>query len=284
MKIGFIGLGIMGKPMALNIVKKHDDTVYVYDHHEENMAVLRDAGAVVCADECEVAQNADLIITMVPTSAASKEAWTKMLPLLHEGMSGIDMSTISPEVSLEIADMVRGAGARFIDAPVVKSKGAAEAGELGIYVGASDEDFAALKPVLSYMGTDILHLGENGSGLVMKILHNGLVAQIQNGVNETLGLARRFGIPGDVFAEAIALGGAKNAYLPFKVGVITAEDWTPAFSVKNMHKDVHLCLEMAESKGMDMPGEANAARVFDEAMERGYGPEDFSKTYKVVND
>jgi len=282
MKIGFIGLGIMGKPMALNIAKKHDDKVFVYDHHQENIDALVAAGAVACADEVEVIKQVDTVITMVPRSENTRDAYTLMLPYLKEGMACIDMSTIDPAVSVEVSEMVKKTGARFVDAPVVKSKAAAEAGELGIYVGGTDDDYEYVKPILDYMGNNVMHLGGNGSGLVMKVLHNGLVGQIQNGVNETMNLGERYGISPETFAQAIAIGGAQNSYLNNKAAVIASKDWSPAFSVKNMHKDAHFFLNMAADKGFHAPGAENVVRVYDEAMEAGFAANDFSETYEIV--
>ena len=132
------------------------------------------------------------------------------------------------------------------------------------------------------MGENIIRMGGNGSGLVMKICHNALVSQIQNGVNETSTLAAAYGIDIQTFAQAISYGGGQNFYLDSKKDAIAAEDYTTAFSVQNMHKDVHICTALAAEAGVAMPGEENAARVYDEAMEQGLGAEDFCATVKVV--
>ncbi len=282
MKIGFIGLGIMGESMCENIVRKHDDTVYCYDHKPSQNAKLAAIGAVPCDGELDVAVHSDVIITMVPTSAHSRDVYTRILPLLGPGKTCVDMGTIDPSVSVEIAEMVKKTGAEFIDAPVLKSKPAAIEGKLNILVGGSDEAFEAMKPVLLYMGEHVMHLGPNGSGLVMKICHNALLAQIQNGVNETASLAAKMGIDIRTFAQAVSYGGAGNAYLSSKLENLANEDYTTAFSVQNEHKDVHICLNMAREIGFPMPGIENAARVYDKALEMGLAKEDLSATIKVV--
>lgn len=284
MKIAFIGLGIMGEAMCRNIVQKHDDTVYVFDFVKEKVDLLVKDGAVACTSGREAAEKADMIITMVPKSEHSRSVVEEVLPVLDETKIYVDMSTIDPDVSVELSEMVKKTGAEFLDAPVVKSRPAAEAGKLGIYVGSSEEGYRRILPVLEYMGENIIRMGENGKGLIMKICHNALVSQIQNGVNETASLAARNGIDILTFAEAISYGGGQNFYLDSKKNVIANEDYTTAFSVANMHKDVHICLNLAEQCGLKMPGEENAAAVYDEAMERGYGSEDFSATVKVVRD
>lgn len=282
MRIGFAGLGVMGAPMCENILKKHDDTVYVYNRTASKSEPLREKGAVVCESAKAVAENADVFITMVPTAADSRAVYDEILPVLRKGMLLIDMSTIGPSDSVLIAETVKAAGADFIDAPVVKSRPAAEAGTLGIYVGGTEAAYEKALPILRYMGENIIRMGDNGSGLVMKICHNALVSQIQNGVNETSALAASFGIDILTFARAISCGGGQNAYLDTKKAALANEDYTTAFSIKNMHKDVHICQELAKEQGVYMPGEDNAVNVYDEAMDMGLGSEDFCATAKVV--
>ena len=284
MKIGFIGLGIMGESMCENIVKKHDDTVYCFDFVKEKVDLLASKGAVACENSVELAKNSDVIISMVPKSEHSRSVYEGILPELNETKFCIDMSTIDPSVSVEISEMVKKTGAHFIDAPVVKSKPAAIAGKLGIYVGGSEEDYEKARPILLYMGENVIRMGDNGKGLVMKICHNALVSQIQNGVNETSTLAKANGIDILTYAEAISYGGAGNWYLDSKKDVLAKEDYTTAFSIENEHKDVHICLKLAEECGVDMPGEENAVRVYDKALEMGLGKEDFCATIKVVRE
>jgi len=282
MKIGFIGLGIMGESMCENIINKHDDKVYVFDFVKEKVELLAGKGAVACADSTEVAKNADVIITMVPKSEHSRSVYNEIIPVLDATKTCIDMSTIDPSVSVEISKDVKATGAEFIDAPVVKSKPAAIAGKLGIYVGGSEKAYEAMKPILLYMGENVIRMGDNGKGLVMKICHNALVAQIQNGVNETSSLAAKNGIDILTFAQAISYGGGQNFYLDSKKQVIADENYATAFSVENMHKDVNICMKLAEESNFPMPGVANAKNVYDKAMAAGYGKEDFCATVKVV--
>ena len=282
MKIGFVGLGIMGESLSENILRKHDDKVYVYDIDKSKVDKLAALGAVPCSSALEVAQNVSVVITMLPRPEHVRAVFTEVLPAMGPGKTGIDMSTIDPSVSVEISEMIKKTGAEFIDAPVVKSKPAAIAGKLGIYVGGSEEAYEAMRPILLYMGENVMRLGENGKGLVMKICHNALVSQIQNGVNETSTLAAANGIDLLTYAQAISYGGAGNWYLDSKKDVLAKEDYTTAFSIENEHKDVHICMRLAEECGVNMPGEENAVRVYDKAMEMGLGKEDFCATIKVV--
>ena len=268
--------------MSENIVKKHDDKVYVSDLNKAQVEKLAAVGAVACENNVEVAKNADVIITMVPKSEHSKAVYEEILPCLDATKLCIDMSTIDPDYSVMISQFVKATGAEFIDAPVVKSKPAAISGTLGIYVGGSVEAFEKAKPILAYMGNNIIRMGDNGMGLVMKICHNTLVAQIQNGVNETLALAQKCGISVDDFATAISYGGGQNFYLDGQAQNIKNRNWTTAFSLENMHKDLGICQRLSQSKSFPMPGMENAKAVYDKGIENGIGKEDFRATYKIV--
>ena len=286
MNIGFIGLGIMGEAMCANIIKKHDGKVFLYDLDGEKVEKLAALGGFACADSAELAEKSDVIITMVPKSEHSRSVYEAVMPALDYTKTCIDMSmrirqnreffNVAPQIALA-------AGARFADAPVVKSRPAAESGTLGIYVGSDEETFEKIRPILAYMGSNIIRMGKNGMGLVMKICHNTLVAQIQNGVNETLALARREGISVDDFALAISYGGGQNFYLDGQAQNIKNENWTTAFSLENMHKDLGICERLSAEANFPMPGMENAKAVYDKGMAAGLGKEDFRATYKVVS-
>ena len=133
------------------------------------------------------------------------------------------------------------------------------------------------------MGSNIKYMGENGRGLVMKICSNAMVAAVQNGVNETMALAQKWGLDIDDYAEAISYGSGKNFYLEVQKDNIKAENWTTAFSLENEHKDLGICTRMAEEVGFDMPGLKVCKAVYDKGMELGMGKLDFRSTYKIVN-
>lgn len=282
MKIGFIGLGIMGEPMCYNIIKKHDDTVYIYDIDEVQLSRVESYGGQRCAGNGEVAQKSDVIITVVPRSEHSMAVYKEMEPWLDETKICVDMSTIDPDVSLEICGMLKRRGAVFLDAPIVKSQAAARLGDVGIYVGGDKEAYLKIKPVLQYMGRSIIHMGENGKGLLMKICHNALVAQIQNGVNETLALAMREGIDMDKFSAAISYGGGQNYYYDSKQMALRNKDYTTQFSVENMAKDLDICHKLVKELGIEMPGLEVSRGIYEKALEAGDKNRDFCSTIEVV--
>lgn len=284
MKIGFIGLGIMGESMCENIVKKHNDTVFACDHKQSQIDKLVSLGAVGCKNEIEIAKSSDLIITMVPTSKHVKDVYTLILPYIDESKICIDMSTIEPSVSVEVAEMISSRSGRFADCPVVRSKAAAIDGTLGVLAGCEKDLFGIIEPVLYYMGCNVIYMGENGKGISAKICHNTLVAQIQNAVNETLLLAQKLGISIDDFADAVKAGGAQNFYLEAQRECLKNEDWTTAFSMENMDKDINICYKLSHETGFNMPGMENAKRVLDEGVARGWAKEDYRKTYLIVKE
>ena len=282
MKIGFIGLGIMGESMSANIVKKHNDQVFVSDRNKAQVEKVAAIGAIPCESNVEVAKNADVIITMVPKSEHVKAVYTEILDEITEGKICIDMSTIDPSVSVEVSKMIKARGAQFADAPVVKSKPAAIEGTLGVLVGCDEALFPVIEPILKYMGCNVIRMGENGKGLVMKICHNALCAEIQNGVNETLILARKMGISTEDYHTAISYGGAQCFYLDAQWKNIDSENWATAFSLENENKDLGICQRLATETQTPMPGMETAKAVYAKGMEAGIGKEDWRATYKVV--
>ena len=282
MKIGFIGLGIMGESMCENIVKKHNDDVFCSDINKAQVEKLAALGAKGCDTNIDVAKNADVIISMVPKSEHVKAVYTELLPYIDDTKICIDMSTIDPSVSVECAEMIKAKGAQFADAPVVKSKPAAIAGELGILVGCDESLYEIIKPILLYMGCNVIRMGENGAGLAMKICHNTLAAEIQNGVNETLLLAQSLGISAEDFHTAVSYGGAQNFYLDGQWKSIADGNWTTAFSIENERKDLGICQRLADEQGINMPVMQHVKSLYDKGFDAGIGKEDWRATYKIV--
>lgn len=282
MKIGFIGLGIMGESMSENILNKSGAEVYVYNRSREKVNKLVNLGAIGAESAKEIGEVCDVIITMVPKSEDVQTVVNEIIPVIKKDAIIIEMSTIDPKVSRELSIKVSEKGAYMIDAPVVKSKPAAILGELGIYVGGDKKVFEKVRPILKFMGKDIIYMGGNGSGLVMKICHNMLVAQIQNGVNEMITLAQSAGLKFDDVVTAISYGGGQNLYLDSKKETIKEGDFVAKFSVENMHKDIHLALNLADELKVKVPGAENAANVYNKALEYGIDKEDFSATIKIV--
>lgn len=274
----------MGAPMCANLVKKNDDTVYCFNRTASKMEPLIKEGAVGCESMLDLAEKADLIFTMVTNSSDSQEVYNSILPALKKGKICADMSTIDPRVSVAISDLVKHQGAEFLDCPVVRSQPDAVTGTLGIYVGGNKRTAQKILPYLLYMGDKVMYIGFNGAGLIMKICHNALLTQIQNGVNETMALAEASGIDKQKFAMAMSYGNAQNRYLDTKWKTIEDSDYTPAaFTINNMNKDANIAVNYAKSLGRSMPGEEHILDVYQKAIDDGLGQEDIAATYKEVN-
>ncbi len=276
MKVAFIGLGIMGMPMANNVSKKYD--LIGYD------VIKKDTSFPFASSYKECVDFADVIISMVPKNEHMLSLYKEIKPFLRKGQIWIDMSTISPSTNQQVAKDLEGTGVELLDCPVVKSQPAAVKGELGIYVGGNHDTYEKVKEILSCMGKNIIFMGNHGAGLQMKILHNALVGEIQNGVNEILGLAKALGLNQKEVVEAFGYGGASCFYLDTKANNIISNTYPTAFSVENMNKDVHFAKEMAADINKKCPSLNRVVEVYEKAMEEGLAKEDFSASYKVVNE
>ncbi len=282
MKLGFIGIGVMGMPMSLNLMRKSGYSLMVYDLNREAVAALAAQGAEAAENACQVAGSCDIIFTMLPRDEHVSAVYQEIYEDIRPGQIYVDMSTISPEGSRRAAALVREKGADLIDAPVVKSRPAAVDGTLGIYAGGRRETYEAVLPLLRCMGANIIYLGENGAGLVMKLCHNMLVAEIQNGVNEALSLASHAaGIDPKTFAQAASYGGAQTFYLDSKADTLQKGDFTTAFATEYMYKDIMLAKGLCEEAELQLEGMELAVKRYDQALKNGWGKEDFSCTYKL---
>ncbi|ATO54605.1 NAD(P)-dependent oxidoreductase [Loigolactobacillus coryniformis] len=282
MKIGFIGLGIMGGAMSANLIKKSNRDVFVFDFDESKVAKSAAIGAHACASSAEVVENADVIFTSVPKAEHVRAVHESVYDVIRSGQIFIDMSTIAPKDSVTLGKKINEYGAQFLDVPIVKSKQQAIDGTLGIYVGGPKEAYEKVKSLLELLGSDIVYMGENGKGITMKILHNMLVGEIQNGVNEMMLLAEKNGIDWQTFLKAISIGGANNFYIQTKAEVIGKRKFDTAFSVANMRKDVGIAEDMVNDQGIDLPGVKLVNGIYQQAIDRDLGNLDFSASFKVV--
>ena len=282
--IGFIGLGIMGEAMCANIIKKCEKDVYVYDVDPAKITKLESVGGKGVGSIEELAEKSSTIVIMVPNSRHVCEVIDKVEKGVKPGTVVIDMSTISPKVSAALAVKLQDKGVTMLDAPVVKSKPAAIAGELGIYVGGDKNTFEKVKPILQYMGKNIIYMGKNGAGLVMKLCHNMLVGAIQNGVNEMLVLSEKAGLKFEDAVTAISYGGGQCFYLDAKNKTLANGDFTPAFPFEHMFKDMVHARDLARELGVSLQGLKAINSVYKKGIKKGLNREDFSASIKVVRE
>ena len=283
MRVGFVGCGTMGEHMARNIVKNGNE-LSVFDINVEPLQRLQEDGASIKQRPADVASASDVTVLMVVNDQQTREVIcgeNGLLEGLQPGGTIVIMSTITPSVCVEMAEVVRAAGGDLMEAPVVLSQPAAIAGELGIYMGGAAETCEKAKPVLECMGKNIIRMGDVGTAMAMKLCHNMMTATIAQAVSEMIMLGTKSGLDFDDMITAISYGGGQNFFLDSKAATIKERDFVARFSLANMNKDMGLTLVHADSLGVSMPAGAAAKQMASAAMAAGLGPEDFSAFVKI---
>jgi len=285
-KIGFIGLGNMGRPMASNLVRKGSDVI-VCDVHPDPVAALARLGART-GSVADVCAGSDVVFTMLPTSAIVEDVIAGSDGVLAHAKPGsvvVDMSTIDPLVTDRLAAQAAARGVAFADAPVGRLASHAERGESLFMVGADPGVFARITPLLEAMGTTIHHCGGVGAGMRTKLVNNYL-AIISCQLNaEAIALSQRFGLTLektlDVIHGTTATNGQLKIAWPSKV---LKGDVAPGFTIDLAHKDLTLIVEAANAVKVPVPIAAAAREAFSAARSRGRGGQDFSAMVDVLCD
>ena len=276
--IAFIGLGIMGQPMALNLAKA-GYKLKVYNRNVEKTAALKQAGADVAASPAEAARDADFVYMIVSDSAAVEEVVLGKGGILESVRSGaivIDSSTISPAVSRKLACHTAGKGARWLDAPVTGSKHGAEKGELTFMVGGDREALDRALPVLKVLGKKHIYCGSHGLGLAAKLAQNTIQATMVEIFCEGFVLATKAGVQPQTMLEIIQGSMARATLTDFKAPFIFKGDFTPYFPLKLMHKDLELAMESGFAQNVPMPALAAVKEVYAAAKAQGKGDLDYA--------
>ena len=276
--VGFIGLGIMGEPMAMNLVRA-GYRVSAFSRRRERAAALERAGARVASSPADAARDADYVMTIVSDSAASEEVIMGkdgVLQTIRPGAIVIDSATISPVVSRRLACATAGKKASFLDAPVTGSKHGAEKGELTFMIGGDRETFERALPLLKVLGKKHIYCGAHGAGLSAKLAQNAIQSTMVEIFCEGLVLAAKSGVKPEVMFEIIQNSLARAALTDFKAPFIFRGDFTPYFPLKWMHKDVTLAMEAAYSQGVPMPVTAAVKEVYAAARAQGKGDLDYA--------
>jgi len=252
-KVGFIGLGAMGQPMAANVARKGHELV-VYDIAQDRTPPLRDLGATVAGSVAEVAESAGIVVTMVPDSPQVEGTILGPDGVLTAGSEGqliMDMSTVDPETTDRVAAALRGAGRAFVDAPVGRLVTNAEAGTSLFMVGAEAADLERVRPLLEAMGDTILHCGGPGAGIRTKLVNNFLIMGINQMNAEALALAQGFGLDLETTLKVVGGTTATNGQLALNwPNKVLKDDLSPGFRMVLAHKDVSLAVESARKMGL----------------------------------
>jgi 2-hydroxy-3-oxopropionate reductase len=269
-KVGFIGLGIMGKPMSLNLIRGGHE-LYVYSRHGAPQDVVA-AGATACDSAMEVARKADTIITMVPDTpdvVAVLFGAKGVAEGLTPGKIVVDMSSISPVETKQLAQKINALGCQYLDAPVSGGEVGAKAASLTIMVGGPEDVFNKVKPLFELMGKNITLVGGNGDGQTCKVANQIIVALNIEAVGEALLFASRMGADPAKVRQALMGGFASSRILEVHGERMIKRTFDPGFRIELHQKDLNLALSVARQVGLSLPNTATAQELFNACAAHG---------------
>jgi 3-hydroxyisobutyrate dehydrogenase-like beta-hydroxyacid dehydrogenase len=286
--LGFVGLGVMGEPMCRNLARKSGKAVIGFDRVQAPLDRLAADGVRSVADLRALAGGCTVILLSLPSAEALKavcEGPDGLLATMRVGQILVDMSTSPVALTKELAAVFEARGVRYADAPIARTRQAAEDGTLAIMVGADEAVFAELQPLLACMGTEITHCGAAGSGQVVKLLNNMVMMETVVAFSEALAIARRAGVDGALLFDAFSKSSADSfalrnhgmkAVLP---GVFPEK----AFSAIYARKDLDYALALAADTGVGAEGAKLADRLLAASVERGDGDQYWPVVSRVID-
>ena len=284
--MAFIGLGIMGAPMAANLVKAGFEVVG-YNRSPAKVQELVDKGGRGADDVASAVRDADVVITMVPDSPDVESVTggpEGVFANARQGALYVDMSTIRPDVAVRVAQAGREAGLRVLDAPVSGGEAGAVEASLSIMVGGEAEDFAAARPVLDAVGKTIVHVGPAGSGQTVKAANQLMVAGNIQLLAEAIVFLRAYGVDTDAALEVLGGGLAGSTVLNRKGASMLAGEFEPGFRLALHHKDMGIVTSAARAAGVTIPLGAVVAQLVGAMVARGDGGLDHSGLLKLVEE
>lgn len=286
-RVGFIGLGTMGKPMALNLARR-GFALTVFDLDAGRMADLAGAGAAAAGTPAEVARRSDVVITMLPNAEAVRAVVTGPQGVaqgIAAGATFIDMSTSDPETSRFLGEVLAGKGAGVLDAPVAKGPPAAEAGTLTIMVGGDAARLEASREVLEAMGTLVVHCGGLGAGHVVKIVNNLLVGVLVPICAEALALGVKAGVSADKLMEVVTQGSGNSFVLDQLIRRhVLRDDYRGVFPVTYMLKDLYLALGLARDNHVPLLFGGLACQLYESVRNTGRGDDCYVIVAKLIEE
>ncbi|SEF72271.1 2-hydroxy-3-oxopropionate reductase [Nonomuraea solani] len=281
MNIGFVGLGIMGSPMAANLLKA-GYVVTGYDVSPARVERLAALGGKAAPGVVDAVAGADVVITMLPDSPQVAEVAPLVIEYGRPNLLYIDMSTIKPETSRWVAQKAAAAGVRAVDAPVSGGERGAVDGTLSIMVGGAAEDVEKARPVLERLGTTIVHVGPAGSGQTVKAANQIVVGGIYGLVSEAIVLLEASGVDPVAGLDVLAGGLAGSRILELKRHTMVKREFAPGFRIDLHHKDMGIAVAAAREAGVSLPLTGQIAQLVAAARAQGHGSLDHSALLKVV--
>lgn len=284
--IGFIGIGIMGKPMALNLLHA-GYKVAIYARRPEVAAPLIKAGATAYASPKELAPHADVIITMVPATKDVEDVLLGEKGAIHSAKPGtivIDMSTISANATQKIAAELAKHNIHMLDAPVSGGEQGAISGELSIMVGGKADILEEVRPIFDVLGKQFVHIGDHGAGQVAKACNQIIIAETIVAVDEAMRLAKKSGVNPAKVREALLGGFASSRVLEIHGKRMLDNNYAPGFKSHLHRKDMHLALEQADQVRIDIPAAKYATEKLDALVMKGHSELDSSAIHLLTEE
>lgn len=284
--IGFIGLGLMGCPMVKNLLNA-GFTVYIYDRSAKRQHEVEALGGKGMTSPKELAEHAELIITMVPAGEHVRSALFEpngVVQALRKPRLIIDMSTIGPTAAKSIGDDLKKNGIAFMDAPVTGTVPKAENATLTIFVGASEADYEYALPVLQAFGTAIHFMGPYGTGQSMKIVNNYIITMSVIGLAEAMVLAERMGLDRQHVGEVLSHVPCMSEHMKFKIPNFMSDTYPLFFSVQNKVKDLNLTALEAEKGKTKLESLTYMSNLYQRAVDAGLEGEDMSIIFKILKE
>ena len=269
--LGFIGVGIMGKPMAGHLMAA-GHTVHICDLSPKPVQELASKGAVACSNGKEVAQKSDIIFIMVPDTPDVEAALfgkDRVVEGAKPGSIVVDMSSISPIATKEFAKKLDALGIKMLDAPVSGGQVGAENATLSIMVGGQPELFEQIKPYFEIMGKNIVYIGGNGDGQTCKVANQIVVALTIEAISEALLFASKAGADPGKVREALLGGFAQSRILDLHGARMIQRNFNPGFRIRHQQKDLNLALQGARSLGLSLPGTSLAQELYNALAAQG---------------
>ena len=280
MRVAFLGLGIMGRPMAANLVKAgHEVSVWSRTPGKQV------EGARSAASPAEAAKGAEVVWMCVSDTKAVESLLfgpEGVESSLSSGMTVVDSSTISPTATRKFAERVKVHGANYVDAPMTGSKVGAENGTLIFIVGGEEAVLESIKPLFSAMGKQYFRMGETGKGQAAKLAMNLQIALIYEGFAESLTLAAKLGVDAATLLPLIQASMVKSGVVEYKAPFVLQRDFSPNFPLRLMHKDIRLMLEAAKEARVKLPALETVAEVYEMATEDGHQDLDYAATITLL--
>ncbi len=272
-RIGFIGTGLMGQPMARRLLEG-GYALTLWTRTAEKARPLLEAGAGWADSPKAVAQVSGVVITMVTDSRASEEVIcgrNGVLEGAHPDLILVDMGSIAPEASRSISIRAREKGIPMLDAPVTGNPKVASEGKLGIMVGGPRDTFDACLPIFERMGVKIVYVGDNGAGTTLKLINNLILGIAIEAVAEAFVLARKVGIDPQKVIEITSVGGARTGAMETRGPRMARHEFSPHFSTDNMYKDLSSVMKLADEAGVSLPATSISAEMLRAAKSQGKG-------------